>query len=221
MDWADDVTYAVHDVVDFYRAGQIPLDRLAHEAGQEKGPRPECERFLSEVFSRRKKIRAKRRLLEAAFRDVIELFAAIDRPYDGSLSQRRDLWQLITILISRYVNVVSLSTSSSLSSSFVCEQWAKDEIFMLKELTWHYVLLRHDLAAQQYGQRQAIRTVWNTLLAGARKKREWTIFPLEYREDLDRAQGRTNLLTRTVTDFVASMSESEIMRLYRLFRGRA
>jgi dGTPase len=29
MDWADDISYAVHDVEDFFRAGVIPLDRLA------------------------------------------------------------------------------------------------------------------------------------------------------------------------------------------------
>ena len=29
MDKADDITYSVHDTEDFYRAGLIPLDRLA------------------------------------------------------------------------------------------------------------------------------------------------------------------------------------------------
>lgn len=29
MDWADDISYAVHDVEDFFRAGRIPLDRIA------------------------------------------------------------------------------------------------------------------------------------------------------------------------------------------------
>src|SRR5579883_3145671 len=28
MDWADDITYAVHDLIDFFCAGQIPLERL-------------------------------------------------------------------------------------------------------------------------------------------------------------------------------------------------
>jgi dGTPase len=29
MDWADDISYAVHDVDDFFRAGQIPLHRIS------------------------------------------------------------------------------------------------------------------------------------------------------------------------------------------------
>ena len=31
MDWADDIAYAVHDMEDFYRAGLIPLDKLAND----------------------------------------------------------------------------------------------------------------------------------------------------------------------------------------------
>lgn len=37
MDWADDLTFAVHDLDDFYRAGLVPLDRLAAESGPELG----------------------------------------------------------------------------------------------------------------------------------------------------------------------------------------
>jgi dGTPase len=42
MDWADDITYAVHDVDDFSRAGLIPLDALAHD-------HRERERFVARL----------------------------------------------------------------------------------------------------------------------------------------------------------------------------
>ncbi|HEV3321462.1 MAG TPA: hypothetical protein VG147_04640 [Solirubrobacteraceae bacterium] len=35
MEWADDLTYAVHDVDDFFRAGLVPLHRLSEEGDDE------------------------------------------------------------------------------------------------------------------------------------------------------------------------------------------
>lgn len=214
MDWADDITYAVHDVVDFYCAGQIPLDRLA-----DQNDPAERDAFLSEVFLRRKKISAKSAALEGAFREVMELFAAINRRYDGSLRQRKDLWQLITVLISRYVSKIHLRERGNSASLVQCEPRATAEIFMLKELTWHYVILRPELAVQQHGQRQAIQTVWSALLNDAMKSRS-TLFPLEYQEELDRAKRDTHLRKRIVADYIASMSETELMRVYQALRGR-
>jgi len=90
---------------------------------------------------------------------------------------------------------------------------------MLKELTWQYVILRHDLAAQQHGQQEAIETVFVALLKNSKKKRGPKLFPLEYQEELDAAKSDSLLRKRIVTDFVASMSEGELMRMYRSLRG--
>ena len=49
MDWCDDVTYAVHDVIDCYRTDLIPLHQLFHSAPRKgKGFKPtrEAQGFL-------------------------------------------------------------------------------------------------------------------------------------------------------------------------------
>jgi hypothetical protein len=78
MDWADDITYAVHDLVDFYCAGKIPLDRLADPNDGER------EIFLSAVFKRKPKWTTRRPALQDAFVRLLELFP-FDRRYEGTL----------------------------------------------------------------------------------------------------------------------------------------
>ena len=49
MDWADDVTYAVHDIEDFYRAGLIPMHLLVRFQPNRKRfleDNPERDRFF-------------------------------------------------------------------------------------------------------------------------------------------------------------------------------
>lgn len=41
MDYADDMTYAIHDMVDFYRGGNLPLHRLLRESSEEGDETPD------------------------------------------------------------------------------------------------------------------------------------------------------------------------------------
>ena len=214
MDWSDDITYAVHDLVDFYCAGQIPIDRLADESDLS-----EREEFFSAVFSRCHDLSPRRMELEKVFKEVVEFFP-LDRRYTGTFRQRSAVWQFSTLLISRYVNAIRLVAPTAGNGRVVdIAQYALDEIRMLKELTWHYVILNNELATLQHGQTQSVRVVFETLLNAA-KGGSWKLFPPAYEEELRAAIGDRNLQTRVVIDYLAGMTEREVTRIYTLLTGK-
>ncbi len=104
MDWADDIAYSVHDTEDFYRAGLIPLDRLATNPDA-------VEEFMEAVFQRweeeERELPFERSELEHSFR---ELCAAIPitEPYDGRRAQRAALRTFTSDFIGRYVQATSI-----------------------------------------------------------------------------------------------------------------
>lgn len=214
MDWADDITYAVHDLVDFYCAGQIPIDRLADDNDPS-----EREDFFSALFSRCHDLAARRADLEKIFKGVLEFFP-LDRRYVGTLEQRTGVWQFSTLLISRYVDAIRLvMPTPQIRSAVAIQQYAQDEIRMLKELTWHYVILNNELATLQHGQTQTVRVVFETLLNAA-KGGTWKLFPPAYEEELREANRNRALQTRIVIDYLAGMTEHEVVRIYALLTGK-
>lgn len=212
MDWADDITYAVHDLLDFFCAGQIPLERLSDENDSS-----EKSLFFAEVFNRCPELAQRRSELEKIFKDIIQLFP-LDRRYTGTLKQRSDLSQFATVLISRFVGAIHLVTPNGEGRVVRIDALAQDEIRMLKELTWHYVILNAELSTVQHGQEQAVQTVFNVMIEAARTGR-LQLFPPLYRGELA-AEGDPNRKNRIVVDYVASMTERELARIHAVLTGR-
>ena len=213
MDWADDITFSVHDLIDFYCAGQIPLDQLALDEGSE-----ERAAFFEEVADRNKEFANRRHDLEAAFTEIVAFFP-LSRRYVGSREQRCSLWQFTTMLISRYVDAISLTTSGVGQSVVKLRPSAVDEVLMLKELTWHYVILHNDLAKDQRGHRNMVRTVFNELRSAAEEPKHRKLFPPFFKDQIREADGDASVATRAVSDYVSSMTERELARMYRALTG--
>ncbi len=220
MDWADDIAYSVHDMEDFYRAGKIPLERLVRDE-------EEVGRFLGGVFAVWREHGQNEgehfNAYAEAFSEVLQFFN-VDRPYVGDAQQRHELKALTSLLIGRYINGIKLRQPGSPQESFVVQDRnMANEIAMLKELTWHYVIRDPALATQQHGQRRIISGLFDTYFDACCEKRKWHIFPPRYREiaERDGADGKdnTDLRVRLVCDLIAGMSEQQAVAMSHRLNG--
>jgi dGTPase len=218
MDWSDDVTYSVHDVDDFYRAGVIPLDRLVVD-GEER------ERFYAEVFERRKgKLPGDMDevYLRGAFGALIEQLP-IRKPYTPTRADRVRLRWVTSTLIRNFVTAVQVQPSGS-RFRIVIEKKRRAEIFMLKQLTWHYVIKDPALATQQHGQRMIIRQLFDAFYwAGTITPPNSDLFPISVRELLPALPATTSaaqcVLTRAILDFIASLTEEQAITAHHRIHG--
>ena len=87
MDWADDITYAIHDLVDFYCAGLIPLHSLVED---------EDTRFFTRTCNRVPKIQENGATYQQTFHAALQV-RPLNAPYVGSQRQSRDLWSFVPL----------------------------------------------------------------------------------------------------------------------------
>ena len=174
MDWADDITYAIHDMVDFHCAGLIPLHLLRPVARDgELKPNAREENTVFDSFSRRRKSKADEvEDYRSAFRQALNMTNA-SHPYEGTLEESRDLWAFMSVLIGNYMDAFVLVDPDTTADGRCAEikELAKKQTTVLKELTWRYVILHNDLATIQHGQRKAIQVLFEVFVDAIREER--------------------------------------------------
>jgi dGTPase len=188
------------------------------------GNRDPSERqyFFADVFERRwasyPDIMQRRRDLEEAFTSVlVATFPAI-RAYSGSEAQRVGLRDFTGTLIGRYINGVDLIEDNGWLQARIKSEY-KDEVFMLKQLTWSYVIEAPSLATQQRGLKQKISELFRIYTEAAASPKEWKIFPVYYQERLKEAGGDGSELVRVCVDLIASMTENQVHKIFGRLTG--
>lgn len=223
MDWADDVTYATHDLEDFFRAGLVPLERLSTTE-------EEMSRFLDSTLGEDRRTPTKRISRELGEGAVLtckqceELQAEAEWlfgnllvtkvPYDGTEASRVKASEMISALIGDLFEAAELS-EDLMRLEATAE--SRRRIAILKELTWQYVIERPSLAREQKAQRRVLSELVE-ILSHAMEERDWRLFPDGVAEVLRAEQGDDNFKVmgpRTVTDYVAGMSEGEVIQTHR------
>ncbi len=199
MDWADDITYAVHDLEDFYRIGLIPLDRLSQLG-------PETQNFIKARFGWSRDDMTDDECVHYA-QAALDWFAInpVEEAYSGSRTQRAALRGLASAIIHNAISGTKLTVSGIQKDAP-----SKDEVRILKELTWHYVIENSRFATEQFGKRKTIEALFEVFSDAAVTKKRWNMFPVALREQLEE-ESVTPL--RCVADYISSLGEQRAVQL--------
>lgn len=219
MDWADDITYAIHDLEDFFRVGLIPLEQL-------RNPKAGVVRtFLDEAGPKQKKTAKKQ--FETAFAQLRAFFPASS--FAGS--------RLDVIAIHGWASAqirTCIEAASIRGGSLQIESDAKAQVEVLQQLTSVFVINSPSLATLQRGQRETIRVLYTNLYGWAKsawgRPKEVSRLPRALREYLIAAERegaasdqemRTpdHLIARAVVDYIASLTEEQAILLYQRLTG--
>jgi len=224
MDWADDLTYAIHDAEDFYRAGLIPLHLLLPKGSQDGEPdyTSEGQRFLNYVIAKKANLEWIKDVsdseIRGIFAELLFVYFKLSEPYAGTRDHRARLRTFTSQLVGRYINGLSLIDPGADGVCVHVNQEFRKQITLLKQLTWYYVIESPGLAAQQHAHRQVIRYLFRAFLQESRKSPS-RLLPPYYRERLKKTEGDLCASRRVIADLIAGMKEAQALITYQRLKG--
>lgn len=241
MDWADDITYAVHDLQDFYTDGIIPLHHLRHNQVTDNSYAPihygEFSDFWQYATEKlRKSIGLPSRVACHEFQKYASKFP------EGRYRGEREEDAQLGALASQIITDASKATTITENGRLHVAENMKAVINVLKQVTWYYVIDHPDLVSTQIGQRARVNEMCHRLYKWVQfcfKQREkngqvltmdeqWTLqrrLPVQLREFTEQLlaansgagayKDRNPCYARAVIDYVASMTEVEFDRMWQ------
>ncbi|WP_229112046.1 deoxyguanosinetriphosphate triphosphohydrolase family protein [Halapricum desulfuricans] len=221
MDWADDLAYAVHDMEDFYRSGILPLEQLLSEGT------PERQNFLTDVED-------ELGIPVPEGEDILDWLRnqggrTLLSPFKGTREERRTLDYVSSTLIQRYIGKekggVYLQDHDPSEPYLQIDDELMNEVSLLKHMTVYYVIEDTALRAQQRGQREVIRNLFDILFNAVDPTdgEDTDIVPNPFREvakDLSPSASNKRIC-RIVTDTITNMTEKQAIQLHGRLTGRS
>lgn len=221
MDFADDITYSVHDLEDFYLAGLIPLELLATDWD-------ELDRFINEWLrvSPNNTVAKVVRANPHRFQNFLNATYNLKGQYPpGSFEQKAQIKRISSQLIQTYIQSVRLTTKYGDRGYLKYNRNREEELKFLQRIVWSYVISNPRLATQRYGQKRIIKTLFEIYLQ-AISDRDLSFIPprfvrefLEIEASLGNARELSEEQTRMAVDIVSGLSEAEAVIQYRRLTG--
>jgi len=217
MDLADAITYSVHDLEDFYRAGLIPVERLVRS---EHYRRNFLKRWKDDRPDDPNQQHAQLSLSWPYVENLLESLLSEESEV-GTKSEVALLDAFRAVAITHFVGAVTLEASAGELPRLHLPQTPSFQIAFLQRLVWDYVILNPRLATQQAGQLKIIDGLFEYFcdaLRGGRIDR----LPRRFRDDavdLGSRDAAGPEGTRLAVDMVATLTEPEAISLFKRISG--
>ena len=145
---------------------------------------------------------------------------SFERPYEGSRADHAQLRLFTSRLIGRFINAFTLKERDKHGSCSVERQiLPEQEIAILKQLTWCYVINAPALAMQRVAQTKAIERLFEIFHEEAHAKTPSGVLPVYYRDVLKQGHLKKKDKSRAAVDLIASMTESQVIATYHRLEG--
>ena len=241
MDLADDITYALHDLDDFFQAGLIStaaisdiFDAWRLEArsnlalvadGKVQAAFSPLARILEEharALEEKYPQRFHREEMLDALDDFQPYLTALPDDQAASFERTMNMQNMISELITRFQKNLEVGPTFRRDYPFVRlapKDWHIVE--SLKVVTRNFVIRRPGLAAVQFGQKKLLTELADDVGAWLRTDRKRV--PSALKRSLEAADergiGADQAKARAVLDYVAGLSDLQAVELHRVLRG--
>lgn len=244
MDWADDITYAVHDLEDFCRAGLIPLDDLT-SSGQRESVKDfwrYCKPKLLKNPHIAKNVADGRLNLDACLEKARQDLQGAQGTGLPKREGREVLRKWAANRIEHWTGPATVSVDAK-NGILDIDDISLVEVEILKKLTWFFVIDRPALASAQRGQAKVLRELFSWLVSWSEesypgledkakvfasvRRRNYTHggLPARFLDYLDIAfsfdtyrEPRKNI-ARATLDYISSLTEHQVLDLHARLGG--
>jgi dGTPase len=240
MDYADDVTYAVHDIEDFFRMGILPLHEIAlGVVGEKSKVFDDFWDFACAEVNAKGEVEFNPATARERLRRLSPLMP--DLPYQDTDADRLNLHRFISSAVATLQEGLRITPAGH----FLEDTGGRMLVEILKQLTWYFVIEHPALAAVQQGQRRLIADLIDWLTDWVNENDPRPVHELQRKRKIERRRqrelparlisylamseldarrqehpyGSAQSVRRAAVDYVSSLTEPAAYELHRSLGG--